>query len=708
MKLKRTTLRLLIATALIISTIVSPAAAQQQAPQPESAIITGRVERNGTPLPNTPILLRRRGERDLAGTTDASGNFTFTNVTPSDDALIIVTAGEDITTNYVQIRAGRNSVTITFDPQSAPAPTQPQTHAEETASQHPSDQASPQPAGRAPSTQMPQIVVQLPATPPAGAAAQPSPQTVAQASPSPTRQAASTVPARSSTTSPASSSVARRDQFCQTSEGAIYPFDTTRFVTLNDLLNDIKLNFNVNFAPDPDVQNIKIRAQIQGVPWTSILRLLLEQNGLEAVCYQGQIVRIMTRARFDETQARARREAPRREVKLTLKYIRPTQSGPVDLGNQPVAGGGINTSATLQSVEQAIRRILKASGDDQSDVSQIPGTSTFLIYGTDDQIERIERLISEIDVPQPQVEIRALVITDSANFLSDIGFQLAGVAQVGNTVFGITTIPSQTAGTSSTGGSSSGGNNQLPTAGLRPGQVPVLTGITPSNTLSASSASTGIGLNSLIGSTQLTAALTLAQTRGQINIQSRYRTVVGNGKPTLLQAGQSIPVPVTAIAGGANVTTGVTFVNATRSITVTPQVAERGTDGRTRIVLTLKINNDSVDTSLATVAGQPPAINTQSVQTELEVADGEVVILGGVDVDTVSNSRSNAPGFLGWILKRNQRQTGRDRLYFLIQPILIEPGARISNLAEAPPDALLAPVPPPGPQKPGPYDRPRH
>src|SRR5205823_3202918 len=145
-------------------------------------------------------------------------------------------------------------------------------------------------------------------------------------------------------------------------------------------------------------------------------------------CYNGRVVRIMTQPKFDEIQARERKSAPRREVKITLKHIRPTQSAPVDLGNQPVAGGGINTSATLQSVEQAIRRILKASGDDQSDVSQIPGTSTFLIYGTDEQIDRINRLIAEIDVAQPQIEIRALVITDSSNFLSDIGFQLAGVA----------------------------------------------------------------------------------------------------------------------------------------------------------------------------------------------------------------------------------------------------------------------------------------
>lgn len=691
-------LTLMLCQGLLPAETLAQQTRQQQQQTTEPTVITGRVERNGVPLPNASVLLRRRGLRDLPGKTDERGDFTFSGVAPSDEALIIVTAGDDITTDYVQIRTGKNSVTITFDQPGDGAVTASPATKPASAAQRPVYATLNLPAlsESAGSNKTPQIIVNV--NPPPAAVPNPTPSPVASTSPLQTESVAALSPRPAG--SPANAAALRRDNFCQTSEGAIYPFDTTRFVTLNDLLNDIKQNFGINVAPDPDVQNIKIRAQIRDVPWTKILRLLLEQNNLEAVCYDNQIVRIMTRPKFDEIQARKRKEADRREVKITLKYIRPTQSGPVDLGNQPVAGGGINTSATLQSVEQAIRRILKASGDDQSDVSQIPGTSTFLIYGTDDQIARISRLIAEIDIPQPQVEIRALVITDSTNFLSDIGFQLSGVAQAGNTVFGITTIPSST-GT----GTGSGTGQQL--AGLRPGGVPVLTGINPSNTLGASGPSTGIGLNSLIGSVQLTAALTLAKTQGKINIQSRYRTVVGNGKSTLLQAGQSIPVPVTAIAGGANVTTGVTFVNATRSITVTPQVAGRGPDGRIRIVLTLKINNDSVDTSLATVAGAPPAINTQSVQTELEVADGETVILGGVDVDSVSNSKSRAPGFLGFLLKRNQKQTGRDRLYFLIQPMLIEPGAKISNMNDAPSDAILAPVPPPAPQKPGPYDVPK-
>src|SRR2546421_8509701 len=125
MKLRRATSHLL-SLAIITSFIVPQAAAQNDAQgptpraarqQPEPAdgtVVTGRVERGGQPVAGVTVLLRRRGERDLTGQTDAHGDFSFPNLAPA-QALIIVTAGEDITTNYVNVRTGKNTVTITLD-----------------------------------------------------------------------------------------------------------------------------------------------------------------------------------------------------------------------------------------------------------------------------------------------------------------------------------------------------------------------------------------------------------------------------------------------------------------------------------------------------------------------------------------------------------------------------------------------------------------
>lgn len=609
----------------------------------ESAGIVGTLYAPGSvPVVDVEVRLRRQSVPDMVARTDGNGEFSFSNVRPGRAALIAVD-GRSTPLLFIEIKRGVNRVR--FD----------------VGESHPQD----------------------------------SPEGLAAASDAARPQ------------EPPSNNVKaqRVDGLCQSGVGQNYTIDLTRPVPLVNVLEDLHSEFGVNFVADPAAQQAPVRVQIRDAPWTAILRVLLELNDLEAECLSGGIVRIVSRAKQEELAVRARKNSPLVRATFRLKYLRPNTSVPVNLAGQPQTGGGAGETS-LGTIEEAIRKILRADGDTRGEVSLVPGTSEFIVVGTQAQISDVADLIARVDRPQPRVEIRALIYTVSENKLRDVGVQFSGVAVRGGDILGgIVTQPAPSSG--------SGGTGSTPTTGgLNPRGVPSLPGAAPSNSLAAAAANTLIGGSSVIGTVQFNLLLSLAQQRGLVNVQSRPFGVVRDGGTLEVQAGQSIPVVTTGIAGGATVPVGsVQFIPASRIMRITPQVAEVGTDGRMRVVLTVQLENNTVNTALGTF-GSLPAIDRQSLQTELTLADAETGVIGGIAVDSVSRATSRTPGLadvplLGRLFERNQEQLGRDKLYFAITARVLPAEEPVSDPNAAPADALTAPPPPPSPQHPNPYERPR-
>lgn len=619
----------------------------------DSTGITGTLYAPGNvPVVDVEVRLRRQSLPDMIARTDGDGEFSFSNVRPGRAALIAVD-GRSTPLLFIEIKSGVNRVRFEMG----------ESHA----------QGAPEEVAASISSDTSRLAA--PASP--------------QASPSNNGR------------------TQHADSLCQTGVGENYTIDLTRPVPLVNVLEDLHREFGVNFVADPAAQQVPVRVQIRDAPWTSILRVLMELNDLEAECLPGGIVRVVSRAKQEELAVRARKNSPLVRATFRLRYLRPNASVPVNLAGQPQTGGGAGGETSLGTIEEAIRKVLRADGDTRGEVSLVPGTSEFIVIGTQAQIDDVADLITRVDRPQPRIEIRALIYTASENKLRDIGVQLSGVAVRGGDILGgITTLPAPTT-------SGSGGSSTTPTTGgLNPRGVPSLPGAAPTNSLSAAAANTLIGGSSIIGTVQFNLLLSLAQQRGLINVQSRPFGVVRDGGTLEVQAGQSIPVVTTGIAGGATVPVGsVQFIPASRIMRITPQVAEIGADGRTRIVLTVQLENNTVNTALGTF-GTLPAIDRQSLQTEITLADAETGIIGGIAVDSVSRATSRTPGLadvplLGRLFERNQEQVGRDKLYFAITARVLPAEEPVSDPHAAPADALTAPPPPPSPQQPSPYERPR-
>jgi Flp pilus assembly secretin CpaC len=487
--------------------------------------------------------------------------------------------------------------------------------------------------------------------------------------------------------------------------------ESNRPITLLNFVNKLNEAYSANIVLDYDVQDVPVRLNITNAPWTSVLRTLLDLNDLDLVCLDGRIVQIAKRNKIAQMEDGRRKMAPLVREVFKLRYLQPTAGGRVNLAGVTQSSAG----ATIQSIEEAIRAILKAGGDTRGEARRVPGRNEIFVAATREQMAEIRDLIARVDRPGYQVLVKALVYTANENRLRDIGSQLSLIVGNGGqtNLGGFTTLPRSSQNNNGSGNgngtaNSNGSNNNF---GLNPGGVPSLgDGFKPpTGSLGGASPLGTFGVSGVFGTAQVAYQLTLAQQRGVINIQSRPFGIVSDGDTFDLVAGTQIPVVTTTIAGGAPFQSGnVQFIEASRIARITPQVAETE-DGKPGFVtLQIQLENNSVDTSLGTFNGVP-GVNRQSLQTVMRLRNGETAIVGGLAADTVSNATSKVPGIgdvplFGNLFKRKTNQENCDRLYFAITVEVISQESPLINVP-APSDAMTTPPPPPRAQRPSPFQK---
>jgi len=184
-------------------------------------------------------------------------------------------------------------------------------------------------------------------------------------------------------------------------------------------------------------------------------------------------------------------------------------------------------------------------------------------------------------------------------------------------------------------------------------------------------ASTVIGLTTgLFGTAQISALLTLAESRGQAKTVATPRVTALNNRPAQIESGSQIPVQTTQAASGTAVVT-TTFVSVPLRLSITPQITDVGT-----VVLRVTIENNTINTGIA--VGGVPGIDTQRMQSEVLVPDGGTTVMGGVLADTEGETQQRTPGLasipvLGNLFKRKLTTRQSSEILFFITPHIYRP-----------------------------------
>ena len=459
---------------------------------------------------------------------------------------------------------------------------------------------------------------------------------------------------------------------------------------IRDILNYITEQYGVNFVIDTSVQAVPVTVNVQDVPWNVALDAVLKANRL-GVETNGNILRVATTdvlAKESETQKvinDSRLDAsPLVTEFIRLNYARASGTLAQAAGSTGAfSGGATNLSfsggaggdATGGSGDQGLLPIISRRLSRRGSIEVDGRSNTLIITDVKENIEAIRQLTAILDQPEPQVEIETRIVIAQSNFSRDLGAQLsAGVVNLGRGgLANIGTLPSSGTSSGSGGGSGGGSGSSGATSGPNPfGVFGGLAGTNqPINALGAAAASTVIGLTTgLFGTAQISALLTLAETRGQAHTVATPRVTALNNRPAQIESGSQIPVQTTQAASGTAVVT-TTFVSVPLRLSITPQITDAGT-----VILRVTIENNTINTGIA--VGGVPGIDTQRMQSEVLVPDGGTTVMGGVLVDTDGETRQRTPGLaqiplVGNLFKRKLVTRNKSEILFFITPHIYRP-----------------------------------
>lgn len=407
-------------------------------------------------------------------------------------------------------------------------------------------------------------------------------------------------------------------------EGAQLPLEKTyqgKPISLDlqdaDLTNVLRLLADVsgmNLVVEPDVSG-KVTLKVENIPWDQVLDMVLMMNGLgrEEV---GGVIRI---AKEDKL----RQEMKEREERLKIEQqLLKTKK---DLGELDTAYLQINYAEPAE-IAAKISEIKSADG--KVSVDQRSGTILYTDYPA--RIAAAKGIIARLDKPNKQVLIEARIVQLSTSASRDLGVEW-GFALSKTT------------------------DHQVDT------NYAVNHPVTATSTASLS-------VGKLVGTTlwNLDLRLLAAEQAGRGKIISAPRVLTMNHVKATISQGTQIPYQAQSEDG-----ISTEFKDATLELQVTPHVTP---DGRVRLQIQAK---KEAPNYTQVIPGQPPAIDSRKVDTELLVDDGATVVIGGIIEENESDSESRTPGVhkvpvLGNLFKSKSTRMEKNELLIFINPQIVD------------------------------------
>jgi len=163
--------------------------------------------------------------------------------------------------------------------------------------------------------------------------------------------------------------------------------------------------------------------------------------------------------------------------------------------------------------------------------------------------------------------------------------------------------------------------------------------------------------------------LSAAETKGIVKILAEPKLLAIDGQQGSFNVGNEIPYPsavgLSGVASYSFKTTGVI-------LNFTPTILEKSN----RVILKLSPEVSEVDSSLTSTTGVP-GFKTRKVDTTVELADGETLIIAGLLSHTTSSSDTKIPGIgdipgLGFLFSNMKRTKNDIELVIFITPKILE------------------------------------
>ncbi len=345
----------------------------------------------------------------------------------------------------------------------------------------------------------------------------------------------------------------------------------------------------------------------------------------------------------------------------------PTPQQPAQATNAAApAQGGAAAPAPLAQTTQGPLPTGGAGGFIQAD----PATNALIITASEAVYRNLRAVIEQLDARRAQVYIESLIVEVTSNKAAEFGIQWAGLSGDAGSRYRVGTVT----------GFSTGGNNLI-------NQAIAATAPASAN-VAAQPPGNGLNLGVF---RQLNGVLTLGalahalESEGNANILSMPNLITLDNEEARIIVGQNVPFitgQFTTQASGAGAAGVNPFQTIERkdvglSLRVRPQVSEGGTVKMAIYQETSNIQPRGAASDIIT--------NKRSIETNVLVDDGQIIVLGGLIEDNVNDTIEKVPGLgdiplFGNLFKYQTRGRTKTNLMVFLRPTVIRSSEQGVNL----------------------------
>ena len=429
---------------------------------------------------------------------------------------------------------------------------------------------------------------------------------------------------------------ARDDIFKYTGEKLSLNFQDIEVRSVLQLIADFT---DLNLVASDTVSG-RITLRLKNVPWDQALELILKTKGLD----QRQVGNVLLVAPAAEIAAREKLELENQKQISELAPLR-TEFIQIRYASAPELFNLFDSSGSGTSMMS-----------ERGSVIVDERTNSIILTDTADRLEEFRRVIAQLDIPVRQVLIEARIVTANSTFSEQLGIAWGGggidqqndAIRFGGSQETLTELQNILVD----------GSGEI----TAPGDLVVDLGITQPGT-----SSIGIGITS--GEFLIDLELSALAADGHAEVVARPKVITADKSPAIIESGVEIPYQEATSSGA----TSTSFKDAVLSLEVTPQITPDD-----RIIMELNVKQDTV----GQVFNGVPSINTNEIQTEVLVDNGQTVVLGGIFQTDKNISTTKTPFFgdlpyVGRLFKRTVERDDKQELLIFITPRII-----VDSLAE--------------------------
>lgn len=374
--------------------------------------------------------------------------------------------------------------------------------------------------------------------------------------------------------------------------------------------------------------------RLDSVPWDQALELILKTKGLD----KRQVGNVLLVAPASEIADRERLELENNRQQRELAPVR------LDIVQVNYA-----KASDLVALLQQDAELISGRGFISSDAR----TNTISVRETAEKLEQIRRLVNTWDIPVRQVLIEARIVRAQTNIARDLGVQWGGGFAKQNGDSRISAGGSQGTLSEIDDAFVSGSPAQI----SFPGALAVDLGVSRAST---SSFAIGYSNNDFLIDLELSAL----ESDGKAEIVAQPKVVTADRQTAIIESGEEIPYQEATSSGAAS----ISFKEAVLGLEVTPQITPDD-----NIIMDLVVRQDSRGEVTAGI----PSINTNEVETQVLVANGETVVLGGIFQSEIATTITKTPflgdiPYLGRLFTRSEKIDERSELLIFITPKIVK------------------------------------